>query len=404
MVDSVRLVFDKTGESPDNILSYSISSDFTTACDAFEFELFSDANHARLLKQTVPVKTLVSVYVNERLQLTGRIDSREISDDGVITIHGRDYISGLTGGYVNPSKVKWKHGMSLEAAILLACKSYGISELLESNNDWRAEQTGTPGYQGSPSKDFRKATLSEQKPECNSGVFESINRVAGLQGYTIQPTDKRNSLSLCVPEFRQAPLYKFTKNRNGIGNNVLSGSSLENWSDVPTFALVKKKVGRSREKYTDAKQELQIFNPNDPENPFAPLVKLQRILDIVSDPNDPAVISFLFEPASVAQGNNGLLYRPIIVEAKDAKNAEEVTNTTKRIVAEKLKDVLVYRVRVAGHSQAGFNFAVDTMCSVADEVCGIFENMWVMSRKFSGSGSSDQVTELELILPYSYFF
>lgn len=403
--DRVSLHFDTLNESTENFISYSIESDFSLGSDSFEFVLY-DENRERLRRQTTPWN-IVSIYVNGHLQLNGRIDSRT-GDGSRVTIKGRDKLAEMIGSSISPSD-KFTKGQDLAAAILSATLSYGINEVEPlGNNLMRSTQTGIPGFQKAPSKDYRTATVSETTSTPSGDVYSFIQSVVELKGFTIQPSISRFKLAICAPEYNQDPSYGFFRysGDNNFQNTILSGTVVEDWSKVPTVTSCKKKLGHGKGKhFVNAGSEQSTFGPDA----FSPIGKNPRIREVIygKDFKESIAIEHIWRPKNEGvQDNITKMYRPLIIDSKEAKTQEELDNTLRRAIAERLKDTLVCEYTLPGHTDpnTGAIYAIDTTATVIDEPENVNEVLWIESRKLYKSDGGPTLTTVTLIRPEAFAF
>lgn len=378
------------------IKRYSIQSEYMAPYDRFEFEVFDQANHERLFWAVRPWQT-VEIYINDHLQLIGRIEKSDIDDSGVIHVSGYDYRYNLVASHIDVEIARFKTGDSIKSAILRALKPLGIFELVETNNTWRNIQTGYPGFKGSLIDNPANAKLRDSKPMQNDGAWECVSRLAALHGYLLLPTNEPSKLAICQPEYRQSPMW--TINRDWTGSNVVSANVSRDYENVPTFTAVKGKVGQANDRFVDANKSLSTFG----DESYSKLGKNAEIKAIAyaTSGTDATIIDFRWNPQNASPNNGGLIYRPMFISARDFKTQAEMDKGIKRLVSDRLKETLIAEYTMPGHTQNNYVFAVDTIAQVNDAVGMVFEPMWVMSRVLEG-GPSGQTTILRLIRKESF--
>ena len=99
-------------------------------------------------------------------------------------------------------------------------------------------------------------------------------------------------------------------------------------------------------------------------------------------------------------------FRVMYLHDDESKTQDELNNFVYRQMALQMQHGLRAHYTVYGHGQifgdGGFTpWAVNTVVDVNDEVGGIAEPMWVLSRTFNKSRRSGTTTDLELIRLYS---
>ncbi len=379
------------------IESYSITSDFLTPTDGWEFVVYSETDPAGLRRKFRPLQP-VKLYIDGQCQVIGRID--RISGTGesgkALRVEGRDYLADLVDGGIDPT-LRFPKGTDLGAAVLQIFKPWGIDTVFGSNLT-RNVLTGKSRFSGqSAGRDFKASKLEDYKPSENQGAWETFDKIAARHGYTGQPCGRRNEIALVAPDYSSDVLYPL---RRGAGGNVLSAQCMRDYSKVPTVTIATGRQGASGEKASGTRNEVSTFGPNAP----SPIGKNREVRSIVysADGSTPAVIDFRFNPKHAAAGNAGLLYRPMFYSDKESRNQEQLDRGIRRMIAERLKDTLTYRCTVRGHRspETGALYTVDTLASVVDEVEDISETLWIMSRTFENSGAG-VFTHLEMIRPMS---
>jgi prophage tail gpP-like protein len=169
------------------------------------------------------------------------------------------------------------------------------------------------------------------------------------------------------------------------GNQVLSATATRDYSSFPTYAMFAGKGGEKTKARNPLSRSYEIdavaANLSD---------ELQSILG-------DATIAGRRKVGDTSELGLGQLYRLLYQLDEDSKNAAQLERVAARAVGERLKETLVYSVKLKGFEDrtSGGLFAIDTVIDVQDEVCGIQEPLWVASRKFSFSPTEGATTELE---------
>jgi prophage tail gpP-like protein len=99
------------------------------------------------------------------------------------------------------------------------------------------------------------------------------------------------------------------------------------------------------------------------------------------------------------------VYKPLYFKDRDSRNQEQLDYSVRRMVAEKLRDTLVYTCTVRGHVDpvSGALWGTDTIAHVYDEVEDVGEPLWIHDRTLYNDGSGPR-TDLTLFRPGSYLF
>lgn len=372
----------------------------------------------------------VEIYVNECLRMLGRIDVLEIGGDGsVITIKGRDYLANLIESFSEISS-RVSTGMTLEQALENILMPFGVAEIVDGNDDFRAVQLGVPNDASDVSlpgtKSFNKgkrtitetttvavvkdgelvdqtqsttrtvsdAIIQDGKPEPNEKVWNTMEKFVARKHFTIQPTSQRYQIALAVPDYNQPSAFTFIRHLDGSGNNIIGGSVTRDYSRVPTYTEAYGKYGPASSKKSNGKFAVSTFG----DNAISPLGKNPEVRAIVSG----QTIDTHYVPSVVVKDNNGLLYRPLFLHDTEAKSQDEFENSARRSVSEVLKETLQIEYELAGHlSNDGLTYTGDCMCTVDDEMAKVSEPMWISGVTFSMS-TSGTTTKVRMWRPDSF--
>ncbi len=434
--DVVKIHFVKEGIDLTAFKSYRIESDFLMPVDAFEFVMYAPRTGAALsfdqLFDMTQFFRPIEIYVNNNLQMLGVIDKQIIGGDGSsITIQGRDYLSNLIEGYTDPS-TRWISGMTLEAALLELLKPFGISEIVDGNDEWRSVQIGVPydDVQTNQQKSFNKGSkvvastsnvlvdvptadggtiaqnkqvttytntndsiVQDAKPQPNEKVWSNLEKLASRKGYTIQPTTSRSKIALAKPEYNQPVPFKLQRHLDGNGNNIIDGTVTRDGSKVPTYCMAYGKYGSAVSALSPGKFSRSTFGPD-------------AISSIGNNPDVRAVAESIISkrnaPKVVIDENDGKLYRPIFIHDTEAKSQDEFEHAVNRMIAELMKDLLQVEYTVKGHSQDGLIWTVDNLAAVEDEVAKVSQTLWISGRTIQGDSKSGTTTKLRLWIPDSF--
>lgn len=142
-------------------------------------------------------------------------------------------------------------------------------------------------------------------------------------------------------------------------------------------------------------------------SPIGRMLEVQRC--ITSDEGIIVVREQRFDPKvreRTVYGFDFPVYKPLFYRDRDSRNDEQLDNSVRRVIAEKLRETLTYTVTVRGHIDpvSGATWTVDTIAKVHDEIEDVDELLWIAERTFSNDGDGGPVTELVLVRPGSYYF
>ena len=391
---SLSVLFETTGKVLTTITEWEISSNYLTSTDGFSFTAYSDKREDLWNLELQPV----TLSVNGAQQVVGRIDKTMMGNNGTaVSFSGRDYIADLVECNVDPL-LKIKTGDSIAAAFTEAASPVGIDTVLSDDDlAMRNVRTGVTVKFKKGGKGYAKRILNEYKPIPGEGLYEFLNRLIQRFGATIQPGNARNILVITAPHYDQDPTYTVYRSTDptvsGI-NNVLSSTADRDYSSFPTYSLFTGKQVVGDASQVSCKQENDI-------NELASLQNTE-IFDILKD----STVSGRRIPGVSTALGLGQLYRLLYLLDKEARTQEQVSFAATRAIADRLKSTLEYKCTVRGHVDpvSGAIWSIDTMVSVADEVCNVFEPLWIVERTLKYGSKDGATTDLVCYRPASFQF
>jgi prophage tail gpP-like protein len=201
--------------------------------------------------------------------------------------------------------------------------------------------------------DIKRLVVKDMKPQAGEKVWEYLDRHAKKLGIMMWMSPE-GALILSSPQYNQKPLFRIVRrfrSRSEDPNNVKSGVRMTSTADRYSECAV---YGRTHG--DDALRARITHNEKD--------------LDCS-------------------------VYRPMTIHDQSIRTLEDAKRRARRELAlgRQRADVLTYEV--AGHSQNGVIWAVDTICSVVDEVAGIAGDYYITGREFSkdvGAGTRTNLT------------
>lgn len=370
--------------------SYSLESDYTVSTDGWELVVYEE-DAKRIAKLRDIELQPVEILIDGAQQLLGRVDVTDIGGDGsAVTLQGRDYIADIVECHVDPA-LKFKEQMTLGDALKLALSTCGISTIADPDDIAIQNVRSGKKVGGKSGKTFKAIKLEDFKPEPDTGLFDICNRLVARHGATLQPSNKRSTIIVDAPDYKQSPIatLKRTKDQNLSGAvNIISASARRDYSHMPTAALFTSKNGRGGEGGAKLETALDFRKL---ANAFGGELKAK--LPRIAAGTDKAARR---KPGSAAGLENGQLYRFLYARDDESRNSDQLLAAAKRSVAQRLKDTLVYRCKLRGHrdEKSGAIWAVNTIVQIDDDICNVHEPLWVHSRRFSNSPSEGATTEL----------
>ncbi len=366
---------------PRVIKSYQIDSGYLTSTDGFMLDVYDEQpNRLRNL-----LWEPVELSIDGCPQLLGRIGrpERGRNGPGQAQLPGLDYIGDLVEGHVDPT-CKVTKDMTIAAAFKLIASPYGITSIVGPEDIlMRNVLTGIDVKARKKAKKSLEAyKLEELNPKADAsgqGCYDLLNRIAGHQGFTIQPSTKRSELRLSEPNWDQSPSYKAWRTLKPPAGNIVTGYVTEDGSKTPSVVLVAGEMGEAGKA---TKKDSSVVGLNE-VTAFRPM-------------SESAAICKRRLPGKCEPIEFGKLYRLLYFADKDAKNSEQLGRGMWRILGERIKDLLVYNCTLIGHRDPVTRaiYSVDTVIQVDDDWSDVHEPLWIARRTFRWASGND-VTELE---------
>lgn len=398
--EQLTVEFDAIGQRFTNIVSYSLQSSWTTPTDGWRFTVFDDENPGLLRRMFRPLQ-LVTLYINDKPQLFGRIDTTQgVGSGSMLEVMGRDYMADIQDASVDP-KIQLKQDMTLDAALFKIFEPWGIDTLLGNFNPVRNLLTGKNTYSGQPARDFKTAKLSDFDSKDHQGVWELAMELVARHGYTIQQGVSRNSLAVVAPEYGQETTFTLRRpgnmpTSNGRSGNIKTASARRDYSRVPTVTIARGRAAAKTASNPGISFEASTFAENSP----SAIGKVREVQQTTSG----LVRDARWKPGDATTfANKYPLYRPMFYVDKESRTPEQLERGVRHELAERLRETLVYECTLHGHEDpaTGTAYAVDTMAMVIDPVEDVEEPLWIESREFVNDGNGPE-TRLRLVRPESY--
>jgi len=388
------VVFETTGKELTSITEWEISSNYLTSADGFSFTAVADNMDDLRNLELQPVE----LKVNGCSQVLGRIDKTTMGGNGTaVSFWGRDYIADLVECNVDPT-LKIKTGDSIAAAFTAAAGPVGIDTVISDDDlAMRNVRTGVSVKFAKGGRGYAKRILQEYKPKKGEGLYEFLNRLIQRFGATIQPGNDRNTLIITAPHYQQEPTYSVFRSTDpaiSSVNNVISSTADRDYSSFPTFALFTGWAAQNDDQGVASQQAYDINNLAELQN--------SEIARILADSTIPG----RRKPNGSDSIGLGQLYRLLYLHDHEARSQEQVSYSALRAIADRLKTTLEYKCTLRGHVDpvSGAVWSVDTMVNVADEICNVFEPLWIVERTLKMNPKEGATTELVCYRPASFQF
>lgn len=402
--DDVVLRLTQSGIEITNWISYTYNEHFLTPSDAFSFvigeERLDDATSAALVPGAA-----VTLSLNGNIQASGYIDSIEkhASRGSGVEWHitGKDKLGQAVSSGIDPT-TQFKPTQSLADLLLAVYTPFGWSTpdaFIVDNGENRKTITGqkrgvpTTKKKGKVLKSF---ALHQLRPYPKEGAHEFAARVCERQGLRIWPTADGTKIIVGTPDFDQDPTYTIRRTFGG-ENNILEGSVTFDMSGQPNL-IVADGFGGGGE-FGHSRLRAVMANPAvflDPKagDYVAVFAKYKPLI-----PPKHKLYTQMYTPT----------LRVTYMHDDESKTQDELNNFLYREMALCVRKGLVVQYTMEGHGQVYPDgcfcpWGVDTVADVQDEVGGISEPMWIISRTFNKSRSGGTTTNLELVRLYALDF
>ena len=387
-----RFVAEVSGIRYENITSWSLQQAYFTPADAFEFTVTDPANPGKLRDTFRPWQP-VNLYLNDLIQLTGRIDKIQGTGagDADLQCSGRDYFASFVDAGCDTS-FRVAKGDTLEYLVMRLLAPFGVTSVSGDGFAMlRNARTGRSS-QGSP-KDYRSAELEDDKPQEGQGVFQFLTSILARHGFLLQPTEDPTGVALVQPEFTTRPHGVLRRSLQTPDlTNIKSGVASRDYTNVPTVTIARSRSMSTGGKAAPTRSVVPSFGPGSPAT-IGELTEVRRIFGSVAvqTPSRPGEV-----------GDATRVYKPMFYHDDASRNQEQLDRGLRRELAERLQGTLTYRCEVDGiEAPDGSIFCVDTILTVDDDVENVHEDMWVSELDVSDQGDGP-ATVLTLIRPGSY--
>jgi len=362
--DAVSLDFG-TGASFKLFTELTLSDTFLDPCQTMSCTIAADETRFDLISAVRPGAPFV-VKIAGNPQCTGIIDSVDISASRggrIVSLTGRDLMSRVVDGNADP-RIGIPKEMPIDAFLAKAFAHFNFSDVtfFEDYEAGRNAAAGkaikTKGNTGKRRKKL-KDPAEGLRPKPNEGGWQWISRIIHRLGYHAWVMPDGSGIVVGTPDYEQEAAYALVSKRSeglqGIGgaNNVKIARARLDITGLPSHVYVSGKGSKPG----DAKAYIGMA-----KNDAAPVFKPFYVVD----------------EDSSTQAHCDAYARLILSRAQRKAQTYEAT------------------VRGASDPRTGRIYNVDTVCTVDDENCGVFGDMWVEERTFRYSRTTNETT-LKLI-------
>jgi len=340
------ITIDIAGRSLTGFKSYSIESDLYQAADAWSIELGDPGFE-------LSPDSLAIIKVGKEIVLTGVLDRVEVGGDksgNTVKLAGRDLAGMLIDSYV--SEFLTLENMTLKEIALRLIK--GISYI---NAKQITFQKGLSGLAAKKTDD--QAALysdSRKKTQIEPGqsVFDVLKDIATKHGamFWMEPN---GTLVFGRPKTAGAAPFRLTRRKDGLGNNVISGTRIRDnsmrWSSI---TITGQRQGDESLAADQINQTITLLDSG--------MTIKKPYVQICNDGDDPKRLA-------------------------------------RMLLDRQRANALKLEYTVAGHAQDNKLWVCNELCSVEDEVTRVCDFFLIYKRTFTLDKQNGRRTSLTLGLP-----
>jgi len=418
--DQVVMSLPERGLQLGHWTQYRFNSNFLTPTDGWSFTLAENLLSGSERRELRP-GVRVTLSIDDHIQGDGYIDQVTISNargSGTeITIEGRDRLAQAVDSSVDP-RTKFTPNMTLSQFLAAVFKPFGwgdgrmqVNSNEENRNVLSGLRKGVPvnergrrqpgamagggrrrgGGRGGGRRRHKQPSAFQVhllKPYPNEGAFAFAARVAQRAGLWIWLSADAEELIVSEPDFDQEPRYVLRRHVEDPEalNNVVSGTVSQDMTDQPTIIIADGASGGGG--FGHSKVRRYMENPVIRCDHTEILKAYPDAVRVDPDTTFPDELKLTMKRP-----------RPLFLHDEESKKPEMLDNYVRREMSLRMRKALECHYDVAGHSENGNIWAVDTMVEVDDEIGGVHEDLWILGRTFAKNRGSGTTTTLELIRP-----
>lgn len=403
MADLVQLQLLDQGSTLITVEDFSFAKKYMDPGGSFSIQI-SGSNLGEMVERFQNFQR-VSLVLNEAVIMTGYMVSCSTSESTAgtsLTIQGQSSISRAARQTVDPD-MQFADSTKLHDLLKALFEPAGYTSIKADDRVARQQMTKTTKrfvldeHMEVVEKAMVNPISSKYKPQKSEGVYEFAKRIGRRFGAHPFDSPDGKTLYFGAIDYESEALYQFTSIQSSQNaNNIISMDIVADWDDQPSVLIVEGRGGGGKK----AKASIRTLVYNEflcgskqaiPEAEKR-IAKYKSMVVLTRDSRVQVPARIL----PITQSIN-------IVSMKDdeSKTQEQLNNYARSVMADFQSKFFKIVVKVAGASQLGVNYAVNTCAHVKNEIWGIDAKMWISSVKIRGSKSSGTTTELELLPLYS---
>jgi prophage tail gpP-like protein len=400
--------------------SYTFDSDFLTPCDQFSFTV-GDPLIPQGISGEIAHGLKVTLKVNGRPTCVGRIDEVERSVDRsggtVLSITGRDLLGDVVDSCVDP-RTRFTNQQSLIDVVSTVLSPFGLDSFYTDNVANRSLITGnqygaktnkvTVTKKGKVTKAsgqvVKSAVQYQAKPHPHEGAYEFCERLAKREGQHIWMAAD-GSVVIGQPDFGQKPTFFINRLRGlaGGANNAVEGSVKFSRTEQPSMIVCQGKSGGGN--FADTADTVIIVNEL-----IARRADTNGLIDGVLDVINAYPHAYVMNQTDLSNAiipsasTPYPIAKPLFLVDDESRNLDQLKNFARREMAIRQRTAITAQYEVAGHTQNGKTWAIDTIVSVADDVGNLHQPMWIEGVQFTKDRMGGTRTTIRCLVPYTLTF
>jgi prophage tail gpP-like protein len=403
--EQITLRLMEAGVELKNWISYKFIDHFLNPSDSWSFKIGDPLIDDTTANALVPGNS-IQLSINGTVQSTGIIDSveRKATRTGGLewNIAGRDKLGQANDSNADPT-LQIKPQQTALDLLKMYLGPFGWpndSDYVIDNADNRAVMTNQKrGIKLTKKKGrpVKSVVLHQLKPYPKEGCFEFVARILQRQGLWVWPTADGSQIVVGTPDFEQDPICRIIRQKGGF-NNILDGTVRFDATDQPNIIIAEGSGGGGE--WGHSRLRTIMANPTTfyrGAELYAPV--FAKFKDAKYLPSKHSFYTVMYTPT----------VRILYLHDDESHTQQELDNFVYREMALRTRKSLTVHYTMEGHGQllpdgSFVPWTVDTVVDVQDDVGGVHEPMWVLSRTLNKSRGSGTTTDLEMIRLYSLEF
>jgi prophage tail gpP-like protein len=434
--DDVEIWIRDTGERLRFWTEYQYSNAFLTPTDKFVFKI-GNSTFVDEYFQKLKGGTRISLVINGKTQCSGFVDSRNLTpsrNDGmVLTITGRDTLSPVVDTGVDPLYI-FTTQSTLNDVFEKVIKPFVVYKIISTTDIAnRSVMTGNLAANTrkllSPSQIARyelklgaknstdiqnekvnPVVLSEYdptkpaflkdihvdqvKPHEGEGCFEFLSRLSKRFRLWFWATALGDGIVVAAPDYAQRPTHSLI--RTPTECNFLEGTYEDDISNQPSVIFATGIGAGGAKPYTKLKVAM-INELTGLDTSGKPLPAVQKLINARKGFK---VLDVRKELLPYRNTFASQVIKPMYLHDEESRTFGQLEGFVRHDMAQRQAEAFTLKYKVAGHTQNGIPWAVNTMVSIRDDKTKIYGQYWVKERTFAKSRQGT-FTELNLIPPFT---